>query len=431
MKRTNEIIKNFFKINENNLLIGGLPVSEIVQQFPTPLYVYDFDILKHNYLRLRKRLTPEIKIFFSIKANPAFDICRKFSELKTGAEIASIGELKLALNSGFSPDNIIFAGPGKRPEELAAAVEKNILSINAESIEEIKCIDDLSKQYAKPVSVSIRINPKINVSGSHLQMGGGSSPFGIDEENLFEAIEILIKNKRLNFKGIHVYVGNQIFDYKLAIKNIKNILNIARGASKYIQASLPLVNFGGGFGIPYYKNEPFLDEKNFTKEINVIFKKATTESFFKKTTFIFELGRYLTAACGVFLTKILYIKESRGKRFAVVDGGMNYNSIATGNLGQKMKRKFLMCQPTRMIDIKTEEYDIVGPLCTPMDHFGRNYECSILKPGDIIAAMFVGAYGLTASPVLFLSHPCCLEVSIENNKIKKFIAKEGYRNASI
>ena len=393
--------------------------------FGTPLYVYDLDLLKRVYTELRQGLTPHVEIFYSVKANPALGICGVFHRLGTGAEIASLGELETVLKAGFSPDEIVYAGPGKTARELEAAVEAGILSINAESLDELEDMAEIGERLGKRAAVSVRVNPVANVSGSHQRMGGEASPFGIDEEKLPEALRLVASRESLELRGIHVYVGNQILDAPSALRNMENTLEIARRAAPFFPENrVPLVNLGGGWGVPYYKREPFLDAARLVDSLNWMIQGARKEPVFRGARFILKLGRFLTAPCGVFLARVLYTKESRGRRFAVVDGGMQFNAMATGNLGQKIRRRFLLCAADRMDEEGVEKWDVVGPLCTPMDHYGRDYEAPPLKGGDLVGVLLAGAYGLTASPVRFLSHPCCAEVAVSGGEARPIRRRE-------
>jgi diaminopimelate decarboxylase len=423
--RARTAIEQYFSIQGNEMLIGGTRVSDIVGEFNTPVYAYDVDVLEQTYRRFRTGLTDDVLIFYSLKANPSLGLCSIYHRLGAGAEIASLGELKVALSAGFPPENIIYAGPGKSREELEAAVGKGILAINVESIHEIKAIEAISGRLKKQTGICIRVNPKLNLTDSHQKMGGQASPFGIDEEHLPAVIDVIKDTNWVELKGIHVYVGNQIFDYQLALDNIDNTIRIAHMvAALTSNSAMEIVNFGGGLGIPYYERQQDFEEYPFQEKLNQYIGTAKAEDPFKQTKFILELGRYLVARCGVFLTRVLYIKESRGKRFAVVDGGMHVNSIATGNFGQKLRRKFLLCAPQKLQQPAKEVYDIVGPLCTPMDTFGHNYQAPGLQCGDIIAVLFVGAYGLTGSPTHFLSHLACPEISASRGQLRLLRRRE-------
>jgi len=413
MERGLRIAKKYFKISGDQLVVGGKSIEEITEKISTPAYLYDFDLLQENYSSLRNGLVKDISIFYSLKANPSLAVSHFYNRLGCGAEIGSLGELEVARQANFPPNRIIYAGPGKRSDELEASIKEGILAINVESLDELKEISRLAQSLDKQANVCLRINPLKNLTGSHLRMGGASTPFGIGEEMTTQALTLIRESQWLHFQGIHIYVGNQIFDHRLAILNILNTLDIAKDiAGKLGIQSLPYLNFGGGLGIPYYKNEKDFDEQSFQQELNQIIRTAQKQPLFQETSFILELGRYLVARCGIFLTKVLYTKESREHYFAVTDGGMNYCSIATGNLGQKIKRKFPLCIANRTSKPLTEKLAIVGPLCTPMDEFGKNFMAPAVEAGDTLAVFFVGAYGMSTSPQQFLSHTGCQEFAI-------------------
>ena len=298
------VAEKTFEIRDSKLFVGGVPASEAVRQFGSPVYLYDLDVLKRTYNKLRNGLRDDVRLFYSLKANPSLCIGAAFRELGAGAEIASTGELETALKAEFAPDNIIFAGPGKQEHELEASVRNGLLSINVESTDELKTIGRIAEESGRKAFVSLRINPKDNVSGSQMQMGGGPSPFGLDEERIPEALSVLDAQKHLVFQGIHVYVGNQILDAKLAVTNIENTLNIARKvASERPTGSMKLVNLGGGLGIPYYKHQREFDIEGFVRELNCSIESIKKEPPFRDTTFILELGRYLVAPVRGFFDK--------------------------------------------------------------------------------------------------------------------------------
>ena len=362
-------------------------------------------------------MDPAVEIFYSVKANPALALCREFAKLGLGAEVASLGELETALEAGFSPDRIVFAGPGKTFEELKESVERGILALNVESVDEAGDIDDTAGRLGKRAGICVRVNPESSPVRTHQRMGGVPSPFGIDEEQLPEVLDRIRELSRVELRGIHVYVGNQIFDADLAVENAKHTLDIARKASQHLGGrALELIDLGGGLGVPYYKNESYLDVARFKEGLNRLVADARSELLFGHSRFILELGRYLVGISGILITRVLRVKTSRGKRFAVVDGGMHCCSIATGNLGQKIQRKFLLCPATRMDSTVFSPIDVVGPLCTPMDSFGHDYDAPELEEGDLLGVLFVGAYGLTASPTRFLSRFSPAEASVSQGR---------------
>lgn len=418
MNRAETLIRTHFPQSSGELVIGGLPISDIVFKTGTPVYIYDQSIIGTNFKSIRKKLSPNVNIFYSIKANPCPTVVSFFRTLGAGVEIGSIGEFQTVRQCGFDHDSIIFAGPGKSTAELQESLSFPILSINVESFQEIERIRELATANNVKARVSVRINPCRNVSGSHQKMGGVPSPFGIDEERAQEAIGLLTADpERIQFMGIHIYVGNQIFEYELALHNIQNTLRIASEIKQSCNLEvIPYINFGGGLGIPYYQTDKPFDFESFAIGLNQIL--GETKDKFPKTQFIMELGRYLVAQSGVFLTRVLYTKVSRNQKFIIVDGGMNCCSIGTGNLGQKVKRKFPLCVANRLNEACSGSAAIVGPLCTPMDSYGSDFQVPDIQPGDIVAVLNVGAYGFSTSPHGFLSHPVCSEAFVGNGSIQ-------------
>ncbi|MGD2088009.1 MAG: hypothetical protein PVH61_17655 [Candidatus Aminicenantes bacterium] len=415
MKRTEELVKKQFQIENHQLKIGAFTVDQIVGTYGTPVYVYDARGIIQTYHSITGHLPGGVEIFYSIKANPSLAICQLLRHLGAGAEIASLGELNLALKAGFPPNRIVFAGPGKTPGELEAAIQNNILMINVESLQELETIVNICQASGLTANVGIRINPAVNVTNSQMSMGGGSQKFGIDESQLEEAVRYTLTHHRyLLFKGFHLYVGTQIFDHQGILENFKNMIRIVREVmSRFPHVPVGIIDFGAGFGIPYYKKETDFNLHGFLTGFAPIMTAVRQEPIFKKTHFIFEMGRYLTARSGIYLSRVLYSKTSGDRCHVILDGGMHHNAVGTGNMGQRIPKKFPLCVANKLGLPLTQKANIAGPLCTPLDSFGRDFEVPEIQPGDIVAVLQMGAYGLTASMNHFLSHPICGEVMID------------------
>lgn len=429
--RAEEIIKKYFKTEDGELKIGRRRVTELVQDYPTPLYVYDAAIIREKYRSLKQDLPPCVDIYYSIKANPLLAVCSLLKEQGAGAEVASIGELSLAQKAGYPPERIIFSGPGKSREELRNAIERRILMINAESLQELMDIASFGKSsgkgFGRTIDVGIRVNPKENPTDSQMRMGGGAQKFGIDEERLGEAFDILKREKgRLRLRGVHVYVGTQTFDQESILDSFRNILRIVLEAyDRFPSHQFPsdrfpagdslIIDFGPGFGVPYYRTESEPDIETFKRGLAEIIETMQDRAPLKRAVVILEVGRYLVATSGIYLTRVLYTKRSRNKLYAVVDGGMHHNCIGTQNMGQKVPRKFPVAVVNKIDSPCRCKVDIVGPLCTPLDSFGHNFETPEIERGDVVAVFQMGAYGLTASMNRFLSHPVCGEVMVDGD----------------
>ena len=416
MARVEEIIRSYFDQKDGQLIIGEFEVSEIVRRYGSPIYVYDVSLIKKIYQNLSSGLKDTTDIFYSLKANPSLAMCGLFSDLGAGAEVGSIGELGIALKAGFAGERIVFAGPGKSEDELRAAVQNGRLSINVESLTEIEDIAGICKREGRTANIGIRVNPKIDRIRLKVQMGGGPRGFGIDEEHLEQALCLIRARQALNLAGIHVYVGTQILDHNQVLRNVEDTFRIAKRVNKWLApVRLKMIDFGGGFGVPYYRKDANFDYLAFIQGFKSIIREQNEYGNFTGTRFILELGRFLVAGSGVYLAEVRYVKQSRGKWFAILNGGMNHNAIATHNLGQPIKRRFPLAVVNKIGRPKSRRVEIMGPLCTPLDSFGSDIEVPEIKRGDIVGVFNSGAYGLTASPVNFISHPSCSELFIEGH----------------
>jgi diaminopimelate decarboxylase len=401
---------------EGELVVGGLSVSSLAARHGTPLFVYDRDIVERKYLALRNSLPKRFSISYSVKANPNPAFLRFFLEKGCGLEIASAGEFYQAKNAGCPPANIVFAGPGKSEAELETVIAAQIGEIHAESELEIERISAISRKLAVRTAVAIRVNPKEESQGGAMLMGGKSAPFGVDEETLGAILERIAEDSWLDFRGIHLFVGTQILDDKVLLMQYQKAIEIGRQAAARMHSALRTVDFGGGLGIPYFDGDAELDLGRFGKSLRAVMAEIENEHVFLRTNFMVEPGRFLVGESGVYVSRINDIKKSRGKKYLILDGGMNHHLAASGNLGQIIKRNFPIAVLNRIHAPATEVVDVVGPLCTPLDIVGRSVHLAEARVGDLIGIFQSGAYARSASPLNFLSHPTPPEVWVENGR---------------
>jgi len=387
-------------------------IRRIVKYTQTPFYLYDSKVIKQKYYQLYSSLPEKFEIFYAIKANPHKAIVTELSKIGAGADVASEGELKIALRSGIKPGKISFAGPGKIKEDLRAAVEKGICSISLESEEEAVILDNLSRKIKKNINVSIRVNPREGSLKAGLRMGGGSQQFGVDEVLVPGLIDKIKKSRNLNFFGIHMHTGSQILSEEIAASNIEYLLNFCAGIQKDKNIKIKLINFGGGLGIPYYSNQKPLNIGKMSALIDEVIKKTKAQERFKEARFILEPGRFLVGESGLYVTKVLYKKRSAGKTILIVDGGMHQNLAAAGLLGEGIKRNRIITVIQKRPIRNSESVTIAGCLCTPLDILARDIRLPVCLPGDHICITCSGAYSYTASPLKFLSHPYPKEIII-------------------
>ncbi len=406
------IFQRNFAIDRGELVIGGLPVSKIAEEFGTPLYVYDQAVLARQLSELQAALPASFELFYSVKANPNSAILKFFVERGCGLEIASSGELVQALAAGCEAERILFAGPGKSVAELTLAIERGIGEIHLESLAEARRIAAIARQTNRTVRVAVRVNPSAGIQGGGMRMGAKPSPFGIDEDQLDAVLAELKQEPALDVTGIHLFVGTQILDAEILLGQYREALAIGRRAASTLGRPLRTIDLGGGLGIPYFTHEERLDLTVVRNGLAVIAREVAADPLLGKTKFVIEPGRFLVGECGVYVTRVLDVKQSRGKTFVIVDGGMHQHLAASGNLGQTIKRNFPVAVLNKLDAAAVEAVDVVGPLCTPLDVLARNLPLPTVVEGDLIGVLQSGAYARTASPLGFLSHPSPPEVLV-------------------
>jgi len=412
-----EFVRSYWKSSsDGELLVGGVPVSTIVQGHGTPVFIYDRAILERKYAELRDALPDRFAISYSVKANPHPAFLQFFLEKGAGLEIASAGEFRLALSAGCPPEKILFAGPGKTEAELELVIRQGIGEIHAESELEVDRISAISNKLGVRTRVAIRVNPNEAGQGGAMRMGGKSAPFGVDEEQLPPLLRRVANDPNLDLCGIHLFAGTQILDHRLLIAQYEQGMEIFRSAAREVKAPLRTLDFGGGLGIPYFPGDAALDTSRLREDLRRLMAGIEKEACFAQAKFMVEPGRFLVGEAGLYVARINDIKVSRGKKFLILDGGMNHHLAASGNLGQVIKRNFPMAILNKLLLPATETVDIVGPLCTPLDTLGRAVQLPPANVGDLVGIFQSGAYARTASPLGFLSHPAPPEVWVEGGR---------------
>jgi len=410
------LLERWFPESSGELTIGGVAATALAERYGTPLFVYDQGIIEAKWRMLRDALPPTFSIFYSMKANPNRTVIGCLLEKGCGVEVASGGEFLHALDSGCPADRILFAGPGKSPAELDLALSRGIREIHIESVVEARRIDRIAQERGIRARVAVRVNPAGEAEGGAMRMGGRSAPFGVDEETLDGTVDEILALDGLELSGIHLFTGTQILDADVLITQYRKALDIARRVAGRLKHPLRTVDFGGGLGIPYFSHEADLDIGKLRELVAELMESIRGDHVFAETEFIVEPGRYLVGESGVYLARITDIKVSRGKKFLILDGGMNHHLAASGNLGQTIKRNYPIAIVNRLDSGAEEAVDIVGPLCTPLDTLGRAVTLPAAEIGDIVGVFQSGAYGRSASPLGFLSHPAPPEVWVRSGQ---------------
>ncbi|MEU7134372.1 type III PLP-dependent enzyme [Streptomyces sp. NPDC046261] len=389
--------------------IQGIAISEIAQTYGTPLYLYDGDVLEGRMRELRALLDPRLQIFFSLKANPNVAICALLHAHGARAEVSSVTELLTARQAGVEGRDIIFLGPGKSREELAACLDEGVAAIVCESFQELALIDELARERGVRAAVALRVNPAFSVKGSGLTMGGKPRQFGIDEAQLLADTGLVRRFPHVRLMGVQVYMGTRILAEDTIVENTARIFELAERLSAALGFELEMVDVGGGLGVAYFDGERDLDLPVLAAGINPVLAEFADRH--PGTRLVMELGRYLTATAGTYVVRVRYVKTSLGERFAVTDGGTHHHMAAVG-IGSFVKRNFPMRLLNRADDTATEHWNVTGPLCTPNDTLAKKAELPPLRQGDLLGVLRSGAYGPTASPVHFLSHGYPAEVLV-------------------
>ncbi len=389
------------------LLWGGRKVTEIVDELgTTPCYLYDRARMTQRVAELRAALPESLQLHYAMKANPMPDVVAHMVSLVDGLDVASAGELEVAIATGVNPVDVSFAGPGKRDPELKAAASAGI-TVNMESENEMRRLAAIGNELGMRPDVAIRVNPPFELKTAGMKMGGRPSPFGVDAERVPAMLKEL-KSLDLHFRGFHVFSGSQNLRVESIDESMTKTVELVISLADSTDLDISFVNLGGGLGIPYFPKEQPLDLRGVGDPAERAVRRL--QSALGKVDIIMELGRYLVGEAGIYVCRVLDIKESRGARYAITDGGLHHHLAASGNFGQVIRKNYPVAAVT-LSDNKAE-VSVVGPLCTPLDLLGDRVTLSELSEGSLVAVLQSGAYGKSASPERFLSHPPCAELLI-------------------
>ncbi len=391
------------------LAIGGKRASELVAEAGrTPLFVYSRAHLDARVAQLRAALPKRVGINYAVKANPHLAVIGHMAPLVDGFDIASSGELGLCIAVGIDPARISFAGPGKRDDELEAAIGAGV-TLNCESEGEGRRALAIGQLLGKAPRIAIRVNPSFELKGSGMKMGGGAKPFGVDADRVPDLARELIAGGA-EWRGLHIFTGSQALSVDAIIEAQGNVLELAANLTEAIGHGCPKLNMGGGFGIPYFPGDVPLDLERVGEALAE--RVENLPAALADSELCIELGRYLVGEAGVYLTRVIDRKESHGTVYLVTDGGLHHQLAASGNFGTVVRRNYPSAIATRYEAEPTEEVNIVGCLCTPLDRLADNAAMPRAEVGDLVAVFCAGAYGASASPAAFLGHGPAAELLV-------------------
>ena len=391
------------------LAIGGKTASELVKMAGrTPCFVYSKAHLDQRVADLRAAMPERLGINYAVKANPLGPVIGHMAGLVDGFDIASAGELAMLEIAGIDPARVSFAGPGKRDEELEAAIAAGV-TLNCESEGEARRALAIGERTGTTPRIAIRVNPDFELKGSGMKMGGGAKPFGVDAERV-PALARDVIAAGAEWRGLHIFTGSQALSADAIIEAQANVLDCADRLAREIGAALPKLNMGGGFGIPYFAGDEPLDISAVGAALKERF--ADLPASLAETDLCIELGRYLVGEAGVYLTRIIDRKQSHGVTYLITDGGLHHQLAASGNFGTVVRRNYPVAIASRFDAEAEEEANVVGCLCTPLDRLADAAHLPRADVGDLVAVFCAGAYGASASPANFLGHGPAAELLV-------------------
>ncbi|MGR4891315.1 pyridoxal-dependent decarboxylase, exosortase A system-associated [Sphingopyxis sp. LARHCG72] len=381
------------------LLIGGDRAEALADMAgDTPLFVYDSAMLAAGVAEWRAAMPAEVQLHYAMKANPYAPLLAFMATLVDGFDVASGGELKAALASGMAAGDISFAGPGKRDRELEAAITAGA-TLNLESAGEATRALSIAEHLGLTPSLAVRVNPDFDLKGSGMKMGGGAKPFGVDAAEVPALVRRLLE-AGADWQGFHIFAGSQALDAAAIADTQAQTVALAAKLANEIGETPPLVNLGGGMGVPYFPGDKPVDAAAVGTALAGTL--AARDPILAKSHFAMELGRWLVAEAGVYLTRIVDRKTSHGETFLVTDGGLHHQLAASGNFGTVIRRNYPIAVANAFGAEPAETVSVVGCLCTPLDRLGDQVALPHAGVGDLIAIFQAGAYGASASPAAFL-----------------------------
>ena len=398
-----------FDVVDDCLVVGGIALTRLAAQVgQTPFYAYDRGQIDARVAALRDVLPREVSLHYAMKANPMPALVAHMVRRVDGIDVASGRELRVALDAGVDPREVSFAGPGKSEGELRQAVAAGIL-LNVESMREVELLAGLSASLGLPARVALRINPDFELKTSGMKMGGGPKQFGVDAE---QAPDVLrrIGQVGLAFEGFHIYAGSQNLKADSICDAQTKSFDLAVRLAQAAPAPVRVLNLGGGFGIPYFPGETRLDVAPIGDNLRGIVGRAT--ALLPGARIAVELGRYLVGEAGIYVCRVVDRKISREHVLLVTDGGLHHHLAASGNFGQVIRKNYPVAIGNRIVGARRETASVVGPLCTPLDLLADRMDLAVAEPGDLVVVFQSGAYGATASPQGFLSHPHLVEALV-------------------
>ena len=391
---------------------------DVAQRLGTPFFIYFLDDVRARLDALRHAFGDRLEVSYAVKSNPNPALVAWMKDRVPALDISSGGELRRALAAGWGGDRISFTGPGKRHWELVESVSAGVAKLVVESVREAEDVNAIATEQGRIQPVLVRIAPASLPRGFGINMAGKPTQFGVDEEVAPDAVAAILKLPYLKLIGFHAYSGTQCVDAKAVGENLGIFARIFRALAQQFDLRPDVLVFGAGFGIPYHGGMNTLDVPAVAAAAAPAFEQLASDPRTAGAKLYLEMGRYLVGEAGLYLTRVTRIKRSRGSDIAICDGGMNHHLGACGHLGSVIHRNYRIFKVGDSGDGAPRPYELVGPLCTSIDTLGHGVELPELHEGDLLGVHCSGAYGLTASPVNFISHEAPREFAVEAGKVR-------------
>jgi diaminopimelate decarboxylase len=397
--------------------LGGCDPEALAERFGTPLYVYDLDVVSRQVAALRAVLPPGVELAYAVKANPALGVVAHLAALGVGADVASAGELETALRAGIDAERIVFTGPGKRDPELRASVEAGIRAVTVESLGELARLERIAAATGVVVPVLLRVATDPAAVPERVRLVGddGAGKFGMDADDLTEAARLAVRSAHLDPLGVHAFGASNVLDVGSLAAHIEATVALARAVAVEADFPLRLADVGGGLGVAYEPHERSLDLVDLGRRLAALATDWAADPVTRPTRILLEPGRYLVGPAGAYVARVVDRKVVGGRHVVVLDGGIHH-LLRPALVGQEHRVRRLAAGPngsSRFIAVT-----VAGPLCSGLDVLATETMVQVPEPGDLFAALDVGAYGFTESMPFFLSHPVPAEVAIRGGQVE-------------
>ena len=397
--------------------LGGLAPGELAEQFGTPLYIYDLDVIARQVAALEAVLPPEAELAYAVKANPALAVVEHLGQLGLGADIASGGELATVVRAGIAPDRVVMTGPGKRDDELRAAVAAGIRAVTVESPGELARLETIAAEARRvqPVMLRAAVSEHARLERVRLVGDDGAGKFGMDAADLVASARRAVASPHLELLGLHVFGASNILDAGALVEHVAATVRAARRLAVTVGIGFRLIDAGGGLGIPYEAHEGSLDLVRLGSGLADIVRGWAADPVLSGARLLLEPGRFLVGPAGAYMARVVDRKTVNGSVVVILDGGVHH-VLRPALVGQEHRIRALGGRTDGVAAGRMVPVTVAGPLCSGLDVFSQGAVMTPPEVGDLVAILDVGAYGFTESMPLFLSHPIPAEVAVRDGR---------------